>query len=110
MGKGKKVCNQFQKKKDGAENSHILSNKLGNFSNLKKNNQFHEYINEEVVDSKKNTECLQKIVKKDLRMTTRFITKFEKARVLGVRATQISMGAPVMIELTNETDPLEIAL
>ena len=37
------------------------------------------------------------------------MTKFEKARVLGTRALQISMNAPVMVELQGETDPLEIA-
>merc|ERR1712062_735385 len=52
----------------------------------------------------------QQAEEEDSRITTRFITKYERARVLGVRATQISMGAPIMIELTDETDPLEIAL
>lgn len=33
------------------------------------------------------------------RMTTRFMTKYERARVLGTRALQISMNAPVMVEL-----------
>jgi DNA-directed RNA polymerase I, II, and III subunit RPABC2 len=43
------------------------------------------------------------------RKTTKFMTKFERARVLGTRALQISMNAPVMVELQGETDPLEIA-
>lgn len=43
------------------------------------------------------------------RKTTRYLTKFERARVLGTRALQISMNAPVMVEIQNETDPLEIA-
>ena len=43
------------------------------------------------------------------RKTTKYMTKFEKARVLGTRALQISMNAPVMVELQGETDPLEIA-
>merc|ERR1719245_137700 len=43
------------------------------------------------------------------RLTTRYMTKYERARVLGTRALQISMGAPVMVELAGETDPLEIA-
>jgi DNA-directed RNA polymerase I, II, and III subunit RPABC2 len=30
--------------------------------------------------------------------------------VLGTRALQISMNAPVMVELEGETDPLKIAL
>ncbi|MCO5595260.1 hypothetical protein L7F22_049300 [Adiantum nelumboides] len=44
------------------------------------------------------------------RKTTRYMTKYERARVLGTRALQISMNAPVMVELEGETDPLEIAM
>lgn len=43
------------------------------------------------------------------RITTRYMTKYERARVLGTRALQISMNAPVMVELDGETDPLRIA-
>lgn len=43
------------------------------------------------------------------RVTTPFMTKYERARVLGTRALQIAMGAPVMVELEGEIDPLEIA-
>lgn len=43
------------------------------------------------------------------RITTRYLTKYEKARVLGTRALQISMNAPVMVDLDGETDPLKIA-
>merc|ERR1711907_813275 len=44
------------------------------------------------------------------RMTTKYLTKFEKARILGTRALQISLNAPLMIDPDGETDPLEIAL
>lgn len=43
------------------------------------------------------------------RITTRYLTKYERARVLGTRALQISMNAPVMVDVGTETDPLEIA-
>mmetsp|Transcript_130247 Transcript_130247/g.376807 ORF Transcript_130247/g.376807 Transcript_130247/m.376807 type:complete len:154 (-) Transcript_130247:20-481(-) len=43
------------------------------------------------------------------RITTRYLTKYERARVLGTRALQISMNAPVMVDLDGETDPLRIA-
>ncbi|KAH8047572.1 DNA-directed 5'-3' RNA polymerase [Aureococcus anophagefferens] len=43
------------------------------------------------------------------RVTTRYMTKYEKARVLGTRALQISMNAPVMVDVAGETDPLKIA-
>ena len=38
------------------------------------------------------------------------MTKYERARILGTRALQIAMNAPVMVELRGETDPLAIAL
>ncbi|XP_060676006.1 DNA-directed RNA polymerases II, IV and V subunit 6A isoform X2 [Ziziphus jujuba] len=41
------------------------------------------------------------------RKTSKFMTKYERARILGTRAVQISMNAPVMVELEGETDPLE---
>ena len=44
------------------------------------------------------------------RITTAYMTKYERARVLGTRALQIAMCAPVMVELEGETDPLQIAI
>jgi len=44
------------------------------------------------------------------KVTTPYMTKYERARVLGTRALQISMNAPVMVELEGETDPLQIAM
>eukprot|EP00743_Colponemidia_sp_Colp-15_P003445 GILK01003720.1.p1 GENE.GILK01003720.1~~GILK01003720.1.p1 ORF type:complete len:134 (-),score=25.86 GILK01003720.1:94-495(-) len=43
------------------------------------------------------------------RVTSKYMTKYERARVLGTRALQISMNAPIMVELEGETDPLQIA-
>ena len=51
-----------------------------------------------------------KEVPKDQRQTTPFMTKYERARVLGTRALHIAMSAPVMVELEGETDPLRIAM
>ena len=44
------------------------------------------------------------------RVTMRYMTKYEKARVLGTRALQISMNAPVLVDVAGETDPLKIAM
>lgn len=39
------------------------------------------------------------------------LTKFEKARIIGARALQISMGAPVIIDVPSTTiDPVDIAI
>jgi DNA-directed RNA polymerase subunit K/omega len=45
----------------------------------------------------------------DKRITLPYLTKYEKARILGARALQISMGAPILVDLKGETDSLEIA-
>ena len=38
-------------------------------------------------------------------------TKFEKARIVGARALQISMGAPSLIKIPKEViSPLDIAM
>lgn len=49
-------------------------------------------------------------VPKEERITTPYMTKYERARVLGTRALQISMNAPVLVDLEGETDPLQIAM
>jgi len=36
-------------------------------------------------------------------------TKYEKVRIIGARARQISLGAPILIE-TSMLDPIRIAL
>mmetsp|Transcript_7812 Transcript_7812/g.14978 ORF Transcript_7812/g.14978 Transcript_7812/m.14978 type:complete len:130 (-) Transcript_7812:51-440(-) len=44
------------------------------------------------------------------RISSQYMTKYERARVLGTRAMQISRNAPIMVELEpHETDPLVIA-
>ncbi|TNY19947.1 DNA-directed RNA polymerase I, II, and III subunit Rpb6 [Rhodotorula diobovata] len=43
------------------------------------------------------------------RVTTPYMTKYERARILGTRALQISMNAPVLVPLEGESDPLQIA-
>ncbi|KAI8065893.1 RNA polymerase, subunit omega/K/RPB6 [Gongronella butleri] len=42
--------------------------------------------------------------------TTPYMTKYERARILGTRALQISLNAPVTVELEGESDPLLIAM
>lgn len=44
-------------------------------------------------------------------MTTKNLTRFEKARLLGARAIQISMGAEPLVNLKDldSLDPIDIA-
>lgn len=39
------------------------------------------------------------------------LTRFEKARIVGARALQISMGAPILVKpVENVSNPIDIAL
>ena len=39
------------------------------------------------------------------------ITRFEKARIVGARSLQISMGAPILVEVDETlTSPIDIAM
>ena len=42
-------------------------------------------------------------------MPAQTYTRYERARIIGARALQVSMGAPLLIK-TSKIDPLEIAL
>jgi DNA-directed RNA polymerase subunit K len=37
-------------------------------------------------------------------------TRFEKARIVGARALQISLGAPILVDSTGMLDPVDIAM
>lgn len=37
-------------------------------------------------------------------------TRFERARIIGARALQIAMGAPVLVEDNGRLDPLNLAI
>eukprot|EP01054_Gregarina_sp_Poly1_P004900 Gregarina_sp_Poly_1__4899@NODE_25_length_19863_cov_179_262730_g23_i0_p11_GENE_NODE_25_length_19863_cov_179_262730_g23_i0NODE_25_length_19863_cov_179_262730_g23_i0_p11_ORF_typecomplete_len139_score27_27RNA_pol_Rpb6/PF01192_22/3_9e03RNA_pol_Rpb6/PF01192_22/9e12_NODE_25_length_19863_cov_179_262730_g23_i067357151 len=43
------------------------------------------------------------------RQTSPYMTKFERARVIGTRALQISLGAPVTVPIEGESDPIVLA-
>ena len=44
-----------------------------------------------------------------LRITSKFMTKYERARILGCRALQISKNAPLMVDPGQESDPYKLA-
>lgn len=44
-----------------------------------------------------------------IRVTIPKLTKYERAHILGVRASQLSGGAPPFVDIEDETDSLKIA-
>jgi len=58
--------------------------------------------------SKENSEV---DVKKEIRIGPPRLTRFEKARIVGARALQIAMGAPILIKSSKTLlNPIDIAL
>ena len=50
-------------------------------------------------------------IQKSSTYPTTKLTRFERARIIGARALQISMGAPILIDIPKElTVPTEIAV
>ena len=51
-----------------------------------------------------------KEVKKFVKIGNIFLTRYEKARIVGARALQISFGAPILVEKPMDIiDPIKIA-
>jgi len=66
-----------------------------------------EYNYDEIYDEKKEEPVV--IVENDKRITFPKLTKYEKVRLIGARAKQISLGAKVMVKNTKGLNPIEIA-
>ena len=107
----------------GKENSEIVKRfyKDENYSSIDIKRDFDDVEEDEGLDDlenaeeegQENVEVLpsgERPQANQKRITTPYMTKYERARVLGTRALQIAMCAPVMVELEGETDPLLIAM
>jgi DNA-directed RNA polymerase subunit K/omega len=59
---------------------------------------------------KKKEKASKRISTRTMMIGPKKLTRFERARVVGARALQISMGAPVLLDLDESTkSPIEIA-
>ena len=85
------LCKQIQ-------NQISLINHLIKFILIK----FEMEENIDIIMPEENEEREQ--VPAERRITTPYMTKYERARVLGTRALQIAMCAPVMVELEGLLD------
>lgn len=51
----------------------------------------------------------KEIVADEIVVGPKKLTRFEKARIIGARGLQISLGAPILMKIKDETDPIIIA-
>lgn len=56
-----------------------------------------------------NLETIRDSYKKEDRITIPVLTKYERARLIGERAEQISRGSPPLVDVGKLTDPVDIA-
>ena len=56
-----------------------------------------------------NDSKIQFIIKNNQKITSNILTIYELTELIGIRATQISNGSPVFVDITNINDPLEMA-
>ena len=94
---------------DDEDDEDESDNYLQKFDQLNKKNIIQEYHPELVAHNNDEVETLSRVVRNEqgviidpLHKTLPFITKYEKARILGERAKQINMGAKPLIEIGPE--------
>lgn len=91
---------------NGDEEDHLNNDALQNGDNIVESGDAAAIAN----SKGKDLAIEDKKIPNDQRTTTPYMTKYEKARILGTRSLQISMNAPVLVDLEGETDPLQIAI
>ncbi len=65
---------------------------------------------EHIDDIEDFRQTYDKMVSDKTRRTIPFLTRFEKARIVGKRAEQLSKGAPPLVDVGNLENPVDIAL
>ncbi len=66
-------------------------------------------MNNKRLKNKKGIKNKEKMLKAPNK-TSKFMTKYEKAKVIGIRALQIRENSPIKVDPKGETDPKRIAL
>ncbi|KAK9488695.1 DNA-directed RNA polymerase [Lipomyces starkeyi] len=105
-----------QEEEGGNENEEVANRANGTHVNLKHEDRDDEMDGGNIIAVNQQNQAARKKTQKELaipkekRTTTPYMTKYERARILGTRALQISMNAPVLVDLEGETDPLQIAM
>lgn len=82
---------------------------------LNSNNEVNEYSNQiDILENEVKLEDFRTTYdrmmdKNTQRRTIPFLTKYEKARIIGKRAMQISKGSPPLVEIGDLESPIDIA-
>jgi DNA-directed RNA polymerase II subunit RPB1 len=81
---------------------------------IKRSNELKEKLEkipENILDTKDDKPVKDNTMEEVIKYDSKYkITKYEKARIIGTRSTQLSNNAPHLVEMGNEMDPVKIAL
>ncbi len=105
---------------DDNENDYINDDEQNDEQN---DEQDDDYNNDEIEDefqsSKSNLHFnnndldndskIQFIIKNDDKITSNILTIYEMTELIGIRATQISQGSPIFVDIDFISDPIEMA-
>lgn len=70
---------------------------------------YQEYIDEEKEKEVEIIDYHQEQIKKQIRVTVPYLTKYERARLIGTRAEQLNKGSLPTVEVGNLRSTLDIA-
>jgi DNA-directed RNA polymerase I, II, and III subunit RPABC2 len=104
---GENEDNDYDEDEDDSDDDD--ENYLQKFDQINKKNLIHNYHPELVTHNNDEVESLCQVVRNEhgvivdpLHRTVPFLTKYERARILGERAKQLNMGAKPLVELGPE--------
>nr|XP_027202229.1 DNA-directed RNA polymerases I, II, and III subunit RPABC2-like [Dermatophagoides pteronyssinus] len=82
-----------------------------NLSDASLNNQTNDDINSSIIfpAEDETNHRLNTRPAIGARKTSPYMTRFEKAKLIGTRALQISLGAPLTVQVDCESDPIILA-
>lgn len=87
-----------------------MSDHEGNYDSPDEDEQMDEEVEILPEEQDEQQEAVAKAIEPHLRTTSPFMTKYERARIIGTRALQISKNAPLLIQPSEgETDPYVLA-
>jgi len=101
---------EFENEEGVYENEENAINEDVDLENIAENNSTKIEELEHVDEIEDFRQTYDKMVTGTQRKTIPFLTKYEKARIVGKRAMQISKGAPPLVEVGTLENPIDIAL
>lgn len=101
---------------DEVEDADLQDDDYDNYELNEEDNELDNELEEEskndltfIDNDLENESKIQYIIKNDDKITSNILTIYEMTELIGIRATQISQGSPVFVDINYISDPIEMA-